>query len=171
MPIAPHKADPPLLIDADRVLPLPVASQSLQLITGRRSKDPKFRSGMQLEQFPQCHALEGTEALAVLVVEKLLGVLRAEALNHTLSIQRQTLYVKRLSSADTCAGLEPVPTTAWLTSATGRAHSDSDFSTHFHSLTKSSQHRQLVVAFRLPPVSFESASRRSNKQAVNSQSS
>jgi hypothetical protein len=40
---------------------------------------------MQLEQLPQGHALEGTEALAVLVAKEFLGIFRSEALNHTLS--------------------------------------------------------------------------------------
>jgi len=86
MPAAPDKANSPLLIDTYRVLAIPVASQSLQLISGWRSKNAKFRSGMQLEQLPQGHALEGTEALAVLVAKEFLGIFRSEALNHTLSI-------------------------------------------------------------------------------------
>src|SRR5579859_302320 len=38
----------------------------------------------------------------------------------------------------------------------------SHFSTHFHSLTKPSQSRQLPQSPRLPPLSFESAPPRSN---------
>src|SRR5580765_5194482 len=38
----------------------------------------------------------------------------------------------------------------------------SHFSTHFHSLTKPSQSRQLPQTPRLPPLSFESAPPRSN---------
>jgi hypothetical protein len=97
MPLAPHKADPPLLIDADRVLPLPVSSESLQLISRRRSQDAKLRGRMQLEQLPQRHALEGTEVFVVLVVKELLSILRAEALNHMKSIQRKTLKLLYLA--------------------------------------------------------------------------
>jgi len=68
---------------------------------------------MQLKQLPQCHALEGAKALAVLVAKKLLGVLRAEALYHTLSIQRLACYVKsedpmRESKPSPLGGLKPV---------------------------------------------------------------
>jgi hypothetical protein len=92
MSIAPDKANSPLLIDADRVLAFPVASQSLQLIAGRRSKNAKLRSGMQLEQLPQGHALEGTEALAVLVAKQLLGIPRSEAFeSHVKHITSQVI--------------------------------------------------------------------------------
>jgi len=51
-----------------------------------------------LKQFPQGYPLEGAEALAVMVVKELLGILRAKALYHTSRIQRRTLHVKRLLS-------------------------------------------------------------------------
>ena len=51
---------------------------------------------MQLQQFAQRDTLEGTEAPGMLILKKLLGFLRREALNHTQSIARITLYVNRL---------------------------------------------------------------------------
>jgi hypothetical protein len=83
MPLAPHKTDTPLLIDSDRILTLRASLQGFQLIARRRRKNSKLRCGMQLQQLPQRHALERSEAFAVLVVKKFFGVLRAEALNHT----------------------------------------------------------------------------------------
>jgi hypothetical protein len=50
---------------------------------------------MQLEQFPQGDAFEGTEALAVVILKKLFGFLRTKAPNHTQKILRIALYVKR----------------------------------------------------------------------------
>src|SRR3989442_6129381 len=50
---------------------------------------------MQLQKFSQCHPLEGPIPPRMLIVEKLLGFLRREALNHLPSILRLTLYVKR----------------------------------------------------------------------------
>jgi hypothetical protein len=50
---------------------------------------------VELKQFPQGHAFDGSETLAAVIVEKLLRLLRGEALNHTWRILRYTLYVKR----------------------------------------------------------------------------
>jgi hypothetical protein len=54
---------------------------------------------VKLEQLPQGDALDRTETLAVVVVEEFLGLLRAEAFNHTSSMLRNTLYVKRIRSS------------------------------------------------------------------------
>src|SRR5580698_114523 len=106
---------------------------------------------MQLEQLPQGHPLEGSEAPAVLVAKELLGVPRSEALNHTSSIQRHALYVKQ----------------RLLRSHLKLWETNLDFSTDFHSLTNSSQSRQPPLILRLPALSFEFACRRSNNLTVN----
>ena len=80
------------------MLPLPVTAERLQLVPGRRGHDAQFRRGMQLQQFPQRDALERAEAPGMLISEKLLGFFRREALNHTRSILRITLYVKGYDS-------------------------------------------------------------------------
>jgi hypothetical protein len=103
MAIAPDKADAPLIIDSDRVLSFPISSQRLQLIPRRRSQDPQFCRGVELEQFPQDDAFDGAEALTVMIVEKLLSLFRAKALNHTPRILRSTLHVNRFQR------LEPLP--------------------------------------------------------------
>jgi hypothetical protein len=82
MAISPNKTDPPLLIDADRMLSLPITAQSLQLIARRRSKDSQFRCSMQLQQFSQRNPLKSTKALAMLILKKRRSVLGAEALDH-----------------------------------------------------------------------------------------
>ena len=92
--MAPDKADAPLIIDSDRMLAVAVSSQRLQSIPRRRSQDSQFCRGVQLKQFAQRDAFDGAETLAVLVVKKLLGLLRAKALNHTPSVLRGTLHVK-----------------------------------------------------------------------------
>ena len=96
MAFAPDKADAPLIIGSDRVLSFPISSQCLQLVPRRRSQDPQFCRGVELEQFPQGSALDGAKTLAVMIVEKLLCFLRAKALDHTPRVLRNTLYVKRL---------------------------------------------------------------------------
>jgi hypothetical protein len=48
MAILPDKATPPLVVDSDGMLPLPVAVQNLELVAGRRRKHTPFRSRVQL---------------------------------------------------------------------------------------------------------------------------
>jgi hypothetical protein len=93
--ISPSKADSPFFIDADRMLPLPIASQSFQLITWRGSKDTEFCCSMQLQQFSQGHAFKGTETLAVAILKQRFSVPGAKALDHIQMITRVALHVKR----------------------------------------------------------------------------
>ena len=88
MAIPPDKAYPPLIIDANGVLPFPVASQGLQLIPRRGSQNAQLCGSMQLEQFAQGDSFEGAEALTVMVTKELLGFPRGKALDHTYRILR-----------------------------------------------------------------------------------
>ena len=76
------------------MLSLAVTTQRLQLVSGGRCQDAQFRRGMQLQQFAQRYAFEGTEAPGMLVVKELLGFLRRKTLDHTPIILRAALYVK-----------------------------------------------------------------------------
>jgi len=95
MAVLPDKTDPPFFVDADRMLPLPIASQRFQLIARRRSQNSQFRRSVQLQQLSQRHPLKGAKALTVLILKKRLSVLGAKALDHPQSIVRTALYVKR----------------------------------------------------------------------------
>ena len=95
MTLTPGKTDSPLIIDPNRMLSFPIASQRFQLISGRRSQNPQFRSCVELEQLPQGDALDGAKTLAVMILKEFLGVPRAKALNHTHSVLRHALYVKQ----------------------------------------------------------------------------
>ena len=94
MALTPDKTDSPLIIDPNRVLPFPIASQCFQLISRWRSQNAQLRRSVKLEQFPQGDPLDGTKAPGVVIVKKLLSFLRAKALNHTQRILRHALYVK-----------------------------------------------------------------------------
>ena len=83
MAITPNKTDSPLIVDPNRVLPFAIASQSFQLISGRRRQNVQLRGGVKLEQLPDCNPLDSAKTLAVLVMKKLLGFFGAEALDHT----------------------------------------------------------------------------------------
>ena len=91
MALTPDKTDSPLIIDPNRVLPFPIASQCFQLISRRRSQNAQLRRSVKLEQFPQGNPLDGTTPPAVVIVEQLLSFLRAKALNHTHRILCGTL--------------------------------------------------------------------------------
>jgi hypothetical protein len=93
--ISPNKANSPFFVDADRMLPLPIASQSFQLITWRGSKDAELRCSMQLQQFAQGHPFKGTKALAAVILKQRFSVPGAKALDHLQIVPRIALYVKR----------------------------------------------------------------------------
>jgi|GEM_PF-6833990 len=95
MPVSPNETNPPLVIDSYRVLPLAIPPQGFQLVARRRCQKTQFRRGVQLQQFPESYAFEGPEPPRMLVMKKVFGFLRSEAQNHTLSIERHTLYVKQ----------------------------------------------------------------------------
>lgn len=97
MAIAPDKTDSPLIVDSNGVLSFSLAAQSFQSIPRGRGQNSQLRGRMQLQQFPQGDSLEGTEALAVVVLKKLPGFLRAKTVNHTYRVLRWALYVKRIS--------------------------------------------------------------------------
>jgi hypothetical protein len=75
MALTPDKTDSPLIIDPNRVLPFPIASQCFQLISWRRSQNAQLRRSVNLEQFPQGDPFDGTEPLAVVIVKELLSFL------------------------------------------------------------------------------------------------
>ena len=74
--LAPNEADSPPVIDANSVLPFPVATQCLQVVPRRGSQNPQVRGGMKLKEFAQGHPLESTEPRDVMVVKELLGLLQ-----------------------------------------------------------------------------------------------
>ncbi len=82
VPIAPDKADPPLIVDSDRILTVPISSQRLQSIPGKRSQDSQFSRGVELKQFAQRGSFDGLEPLAVMVVKKLLDLPRGKTEDH-----------------------------------------------------------------------------------------
>ena len=52
IPVAPDKADAPLIVDANTVL------KRFQVISRGRGKVAKLRGNIQLPEFPLCHPLE-----------------------------------------------------------------------------------------------------------------
>jgi hypothetical protein len=51
MALTPDKTDSPLIIDPNRVLPFPIASQCFQLISRRRSQNAQLRRSVNWSNF------------------------------------------------------------------------------------------------------------------------
>jgi hypothetical protein len=82
MAIGPNKANTPLVVDADAVLPSSVATQSFQPVAGRYTQKVKTRRGMYLLQFPNSHGCNVRKPCHPSPVKQQFGVRVAEALNH-----------------------------------------------------------------------------------------
>jgi hypothetical protein len=79
----PSEADPPLVIDPDAVLPLPITAQSFQPVARRDAQVVQAVRSVQHPELPQCHPLHiGSKPPDGVPFEQPLGVSIAEALDH-----------------------------------------------------------------------------------------
>jgi hypothetical protein len=58
IPISPHKADPPLVVDSNTVLTTPVTTQRFQPIRRRYPQVIEARGGIQHDELAQCRTME-----------------------------------------------------------------------------------------------------------------
>ena len=80
----PNKAQPKLVIDPDRVLPLAIARQRLKTISRRRPQVAEFACGVEVAQFSPRHLDQiGRKAPGAFPIEDGFGGLIAEAPNHS----------------------------------------------------------------------------------------
>jgi len=84
--ITPDKADAPLGVDADAVLPFPIAFEYFQVIARRRPQIAGFGGNIQLSQLSLGHPFEGPKTLDSLPAVKLFGLPRPEGLDHLASV-------------------------------------------------------------------------------------
>jgi hypothetical protein len=84
--IAPDKADSPLIVDPDAMLPLPAAAQSLKPVSWNGCHVFQFLGVVQHPKLPPCHRSNVAELAAPLASEEIPGLLAAERANHTGSI-------------------------------------------------------------------------------------
>jgi len=78
----PHKAQPPLAIDADTVLPLAVTLEGFQLVTRRQAQKIQGRSRVELLQFAHGHSLKIHKPCNATAPEKCFGIAALKVLNH-----------------------------------------------------------------------------------------
>ena len=90
---APEEADPPLIVDPDTMLTLPVAAQSLKPVSWNCRHVLQLLRVVQHPQLPPGYRFNVAESAALLAVKKLLGLLAGEGSYHTDSISRRPLNV------------------------------------------------------------------------------
>ena len=83
VPVTPMKADSPLIVDANAVLPLSVSMQRFKAVSGRPSQVPQLGSYIQLAKLSLSDALDAAKPFHRLSRVKLFRFLRPEGLNHT----------------------------------------------------------------------------------------
>jgi len=95
IPRTPDKANAPLVVDADAVLPSSIAVQAFETVARRRSQITQNFRGIQLPKFAKRHPLDILKALDRLPSMKLLCFPRTKGLNHMAILYCYALYVKR----------------------------------------------------------------------------
>src|SRR5437762_13703735 len=81
--VLPDEADAPLVVDADAVLPRPVALQRLEPVAGRHSQRIEPSRGVKLRQLAPRHGMQcGCQPAHVLAGEHAGGILVREGLDH-----------------------------------------------------------------------------------------
>ena len=84
--IAPHKADPPLIVNPNAVLPFPLPVQGFQAIASRRSQIGEIRGDMYLVKFPPRDALDGLEPPCGFPLKDVFSIGVAEGPDHDPSL-------------------------------------------------------------------------------------
>ena len=92
--ISPHKAEPPLIVDADTVLTLTVAAQSLKVIAGRYAKIVELFGGINRQKLRACAPLNLRRKSPHSVACKDRGrALVREAPDHDIAYRETVRYV------------------------------------------------------------------------------
>ena len=82
MPSAPNKANAPLIVDADAVLPPPIPFQAFEAVSRQRRKRSDIYNGIENIQFAKRRALDCLEPAHSFPVKEALGIRAAERLDH-----------------------------------------------------------------------------------------
>ncbi len=82
IPLPPNKADAPLVVDSNAVLPAATAMQRFEPIARRRGQIAQVRSSIQLRQFSLRDPFDGAEAFHPLPQMEAFRLLRAEGPDH-----------------------------------------------------------------------------------------
>lgn len=97
--VSPLKANTPLIIDADAVLPLPVPLQALQPVPRQIRERLQIGRGIHDVQFSQGGSLDRLEPAHRFPAEEAPGVRAAERLDHTLMLYCFSFHVNQYTGA------------------------------------------------------------------------
>jgi hypothetical protein len=100
--VAPDEAGAPLIVYANAVLAFAIGTQSLQVISRRRSQITKPYGRIQLAEFPKLDPLDTSEPLDRFSVVELFRLPRPKRLNHKASLYRYPLHVKQYDLEQSC---------------------------------------------------------------------
>src|SRR5207248_1858333 len=84
--VSPSKADSPLIVDPDAVLPTPITAEFLQPVTGRHTQVIQILRAVEHLQLSLRLCLERAELSRRAAPEQLLGVPRGQRPNHLTDI-------------------------------------------------------------------------------------
>jgi hypothetical protein len=94
--VSPAEADPPLIVDPDAVLTLPIPGQLFKAIPGRNSQIGQSIGGVKHEELLQSRAVDILrELFRAFTIEDPFGLWVVEAPNHSIIITRRVNNVKR----------------------------------------------------------------------------
>jgi hypothetical protein len=96
---SPAKAQAPLSVDSDTVLPFPITSQFLEPVRRRNPQIIERSSSVHHQELAQSDPLNGPEPPGPLPPEDLLGLPAAEPFDHALIVTPCDIIVKRYYAA------------------------------------------------------------------------
>ncbi len=88
--VFPSEAHPPLIVDTNAVLPLPIAFQRFKLIAGRLPEILQGSGTVKIKQLPPRLPFKGLKADNATIIKKSGGVATAKRFNHMRTIIRFT---------------------------------------------------------------------------------
>jgi len=83
VPVPPNEADPPLVVESDAVLPLPVALQCFQAVAWRNTEGLKGDDGVEEQEFSASGTLDlWRQSLCPTTLEEVFGLGVSEGVDH-----------------------------------------------------------------------------------------
>jgi len=84
--IAPFKANPPLVVDPNAVLPLAVSAQAFQTVAGQRRQNSQIVGCIEHVELPKRRTFDGAELPARLAMKEPLRLLGPKGLDHRYTV-------------------------------------------------------------------------------------
>jgi hypothetical protein len=82
VPVSPNKADTPLIVDPNAVLPFPVSVECFEAVPRRRRQVAQLSRNIQLAKFSLGHSLNAAKSLHPLPGMEPLRLLRPKGFDH-----------------------------------------------------------------------------------------